>query len=42
MLRKLKEAARLYGHYLSINIRSAMQYKTSYYNVFMVNIPYSQ
>lgn len=30
MLRKLKEAARLYGHYLSINIRSAMQYKTSF------------
>lgn len=31
MLRKLKEAARLYGHYLSINIRSAMQYKTSFF-----------
>ena len=31
MLLKMKEAVRLYGHYLSINIKSAMQYKTSFF-----------
>ena len=31
MFLKLKDGARLYGHYLSINIRSAMQYKVSFF-----------
>ena len=31
MLLKRKGAVRLYGHYLSINVRSAMQYKTSFF-----------
>lgn len=31
MLLKIKEAVRLYGHYLSINVKSAMQYKTSFF-----------
>lgn len=31
MFYKLKDAVRLYGHYLSINVRSAMQYKTSFF-----------
>ena len=31
MLLKLKDATRLYGHYLSINVRSAMQYKASFF-----------
>lgn len=30
-MRKLKEAVRLYRHYLSINVRSAMQYKVSFF-----------
>lgn len=28
---KLKNALKLYGHYMAINIRSAMQYKTSFF-----------
>ncbi len=31
MCNKLKEGLRLYKHYVSINIRSAMQYKTSFF-----------
>lgn len=28
---RLKDALKLYGHYMAINIRSAMQYKTSFF-----------
>lgn len=31
MVLKIKEAVRLYGHYISINVKSAMQYKTSFF-----------
>ena len=31
MLLKQKDGIRLYGHYLSVNVRSAMQYKTSFF-----------
>ncbi len=30
-MKKLRRSVRLYGHYISINIRSAMQYKTSFF-----------
>lgn len=30
MMKKLTQGIRLYGHYVSINIKSMMQYKTSF------------
>ncbi len=31
MIRKIKSSMKLYGHYVSINVRSMMQYKTSFF-----------
>lgn len=30
-MEQIKDALRLYGHYMSLNIRSAMQHKTSFF-----------